>query len=61
MALEHREREREREKKKVDFSSCVQVTNKEREILENVKNANIKMSIISSKFNQKHELHHGEK
>lgn len=64
MAIEHwdRERQREREKnKKVDFSSSVQVTNNEREILENLKNTNIKMSKISSKFNQKHELHHEEK
>ena len=48
-------------KKKVDFSSCVQVTNKEREMLENLKNINIKMLRFSSKFNQKHELHYGEK
>jgi hypothetical protein len=48
-------------KKTVDFSSCVQVTNKEREMLQNFKNINIKMLTFCSKYSQKHELHHGEK
>jgi len=46
----------------VDFSPCVQVTNKQRQgNVRKFEEHNIKMSRFSSKFNQKHELHHGEK